>query len=218
MKIVPTKTFFNLSIEKQDRLISAAAEEFSRVSLNESSINNIIKKAEISRGSFYQYFENKEDLYYYYLGLLKRDTQLMLLDSLKLANGDLFEGFKRFFPKILELIMHKENSAFFKHLFLHMDYRTGTEVAPETIKQCGANRPSKDTFRNHIDMDKLSLSEPSDFPLLIKFMMSTLFGTVGEGFNKNKSQKEMILMFNKKLEWIEYGVAKDPSNQEEIKL
>ncbi len=211
MKKMPTKTFFNLSKEKQSRLIAAAAEEFSRVSLNEASINNIIKKAEISRGSFYQYFEDKEDLYYYYLGLLKRDTQVMLLNSFKKADGDLFEGFKIFFPKILGLIMHKENSAFFKHLFLHMDYRTGTEVAPDTIKHCGSKKESKDRLREYINMEKLNLVEPEDFPILIKFMMSTLFGTVGEGFKEKKSQKEIISRFNKKLKWIEYGVKKDPS-------
>ena len=121
MKRVPTKTFFNLSQEKQGRLVAAAAEEFSRVSLNEASINNIIKTAEVSRGSFYQYFEDKEDLYYYYLGLLKRDTHAMLLESFEKADRDLFEGFRLFFPQVLKLIMHKESISFFKHLFLHMD-------------------------------------------------------------------------------------------------
>ncbi|SEK44250.1 transcriptional regulator, TetR family [Carnobacterium iners] len=215
---MPTKTFFNLSKEKQGRLITAASKEFSRVSLNEASINNIIKTAEISRGSFYQYFEDKEDLYYYYLGLLKRDTHAMLIESFKKADGDLFEGFKLFFPQVLTLIMHKERIAFFKHLFLHMDYRTGTEVAPDTVRQCESNKKSKDTLKKYVNVENLDLVDIADFPILIKFMMSTLFGTIGEGFNKKSSEEEIISRFNKKMKWIEYGVRKDPSNQEEMKL
>ena len=50
---MPTQTFFNLPKDKQQRLLDAAATEFSRAPLKDASINNIIKLAEISRGSFY---------------------------------------------------------------------------------------------------------------------------------------------------------------------
>ena len=58
---MPTNTFFHLPEEKQQRLLDAAQIEFSRHSLQEASIANIVKLAEIPRGSFYQYFENKND-------------------------------------------------------------------------------------------------------------------------------------------------------------
>ena len=57
--------------EKQQRLLDAQI-EFSRHSLQEASIANIVKLAEIPRGSFYQYFENKEDLYFYYFATLRK--------------------------------------------------------------------------------------------------------------------------------------------------
>ena len=69
---MPTDTFFHLPLDKQKRILSAAKKEFSRVPLKDASIANIIKDAEIPRGSFYQYFENKEDLYYYYFHTLKK--------------------------------------------------------------------------------------------------------------------------------------------------
>ena len=59
---MPTNTFFHLPEEKQQRLLDAAQIEFSRHSLQEASIANIVKLAGIPRGSFYQYFENKADL------------------------------------------------------------------------------------------------------------------------------------------------------------
>src|SRR5690625_5472893 len=65
--VMPKPTFFNLPKKKRDHLIQAATDEFSRVPLNEASIANIVKNADIPRGSFYQYFEDKEDAFYYLL-------------------------------------------------------------------------------------------------------------------------------------------------------
>jgi len=56
---MPTETFFNLPKEKQRRILDAAKKEFSRTSLKEASIANVIKDAEIPRGSFYQYFKKR---------------------------------------------------------------------------------------------------------------------------------------------------------------
>ena len=64
---MPKQTFFHLPEEKKKRLLEAARVEFSRVPLKDSSIANIVKIAEIPRGSFYQYFESKEDLLRIYL-------------------------------------------------------------------------------------------------------------------------------------------------------
>lgn len=52
-----------MSKEKQEKIISAATKEFSKYPFKSASINRIIKKCGISRGSFYQYFEDKFDLY-----------------------------------------------------------------------------------------------------------------------------------------------------------
>ena len=64
---MPKQTFFNLSNSKQERIIQAAVDEFGAHPYLKTSINRIIKKAEISKGSFYQYFNNKKDLYKYIL-------------------------------------------------------------------------------------------------------------------------------------------------------
>ena len=54
---MPKQTFLNLPQEKQQRLLNAGFEEFSRVPAMEASISNIIKLAAIPRGSFYQYLK-----------------------------------------------------------------------------------------------------------------------------------------------------------------
>jgi TetR/AcrR family transcriptional regulator len=62
---MPKDTFFNLDEAKRNRIFEAAVDEFSQRRFSEASINQVVKNAGISRGSFYQYFQNKEDLYLY---------------------------------------------------------------------------------------------------------------------------------------------------------
>ena len=60
---MPTTTFYNLPDEKKKRVIKAAIDEFAQKGYTKASITRIVNKAEIAKGSFYQYFEDKEDLY-----------------------------------------------------------------------------------------------------------------------------------------------------------
>lgn len=59
---MPKETFLKLPQEKKEKIIKAAKDEFKRAPLEQASIKNIVENAGIARGSFYQYFESKEDL------------------------------------------------------------------------------------------------------------------------------------------------------------
>ena len=67
---MPTKTFMNLPKEKRLRVLRAAKKEFSRVPLEKAVISNIVKDADIPRGSFYQYFYDINDLFTYVLNYI----------------------------------------------------------------------------------------------------------------------------------------------------
>lgn len=62
---MPKDTFFNLPEPKRKAVFDAAVGEFSTHMFSEASINRIVKAAQIPRGSFYQYFHGKEDLFSY---------------------------------------------------------------------------------------------------------------------------------------------------------
>ncbi|MCK5388664.1 MAG: TetR/AcrR family transcriptional regulator, partial [Candidatus Izimaplasma sp.] len=51
--------------DKRNKIIEAAKVEFTANPLRKSRVSNIIKKASIPRGSFYQYFDDLDDLYYF---------------------------------------------------------------------------------------------------------------------------------------------------------
>ncbi|PRX34753.1 TetR family transcriptional regulator [Orenia metallireducens] len=67
---MPTDTFFNLGEDKRERVIKAAIDEFAKYPYHKSSINRIVKKADIAKGSFYQYFADKSDIFKYIIDLL----------------------------------------------------------------------------------------------------------------------------------------------------
>ncbi|MGX7420647.1 TetR/AcrR family transcriptional regulator [Carnobacterium gallinarum] len=205
---MPTQTFFNLPEDKQQRLLDAASAEFSRVPFNSASINNIIKLAEISRGSFYQYFEDKEDLYYYFFNSLKKDSRKLLEECLTEANGDLFLGYKYYFPKMFKMITEEKHAEFFRNMFLHMDYRTSRKVSPGVKKrECTKKHGDlKGHLYEFVNMDSLNIEPSEDFHLLIRLLMTILFQTIGDTFAREMSEEEAVTSFNKKLSWLQDGV------------
>lgn len=62
---MPKNTFFNLQEEKRKRILDSAIKVFTEKHYDKVTIDNIVNEAQIPKGSFYQYFENKDDLYMY---------------------------------------------------------------------------------------------------------------------------------------------------------
>ena len=56
-------TFERLPEEKRNRILQAARAEFIRYPYEKTSINRILAEAEVPKGSFYQYFDDKSDLF-----------------------------------------------------------------------------------------------------------------------------------------------------------
>jgi AcrR family transcriptional regulator len=70
---MPKQTFLNLSEEKRNVIIGAAIDEFAQYGLENASTNRIVSNSGISKGSFYQYFEDKQDVFMYLLTVLEHE-------------------------------------------------------------------------------------------------------------------------------------------------
>ncbi|MBR0306571.1 MAG: TetR/AcrR family transcriptional regulator, partial [Lachnospiraceae bacterium] len=90
---MPSERFFRLPKAKADTIRNAAIQEFKRVTPEEASINKIIQSAEISRGSFYTYFEDKHDLLRWLLGDFVASYQQFYITELNAWEGDLWAVF-----------------------------------------------------------------------------------------------------------------------------
>lgn len=66
---MPKDTFYNLPQEKRERITELALEEFAQNAYHRASLSAIVERAGIAKGSMYQYFEDKFDLYLYLMEL-----------------------------------------------------------------------------------------------------------------------------------------------------
>lgn len=98
---MPTGTFFRLPEEKRRRLLDAAWEEILRVRFADVSVNRIIRQARIPRGSFYQYFTDKDDLVRYLMGDMREYFTAALTKILQDSGGDLFAVPERAFDRFM---------------------------------------------------------------------------------------------------------------------
>ena len=97
---MPTQTFFRLPEEKRTRLTEAAWKEFTSVRLADASINRIVRDARIPRGSFYQYFGGKEDLFLLLLDTMYDAALDLAAGALDEAKGDLFDAVPLVFERL----------------------------------------------------------------------------------------------------------------------
>lgn len=86
------ETFLRLPEEKRRRFLEAAWGEFTRVKFAEASINQIVRHAGVPRGSFYQYFEDKEDLFVYLLRTAQTRFLEKFYQAVEAAHGNLFQA------------------------------------------------------------------------------------------------------------------------------
>lgn len=102
-----TETFLRLPAEKRLRFLDAAWEEFGRVKFQDVSINQIIRRASIPRGSFYQYFSGKEDLFDYLLVEVQNRFVQTCRELLDQTGGDIFQAM----PRIFDMITREDDCA-----------------------------------------------------------------------------------------------------------
>lgn len=94
-------TFKNLKKEKRQRIIEAALEEFSKKPWEQILVSQVVLKAQIPRGSFYQYFETLYDLFFVLMiSLFGRDKTPMNV-LLSETNNDLKQALKGRFARII---------------------------------------------------------------------------------------------------------------------
>lgn len=119
---MPKSVFNALSEEKKARILSAAMAEFSAQRYHEASINQIIKAAEISRGSFYQYFTDKEDLFFFMVNETVQSTATKFMNQyLNHQPFDIFAIYKELLLYNLKMLEDDKYGPFFRNLYLSMN-------------------------------------------------------------------------------------------------
>ncbi|MEK4300389.1 TetR family transcriptional regulator [Oceanobacillus sp. FSL W8-0428] len=187
---MPRQTFFNLPKEKQDNLLAAAKKEFSNKPLNKASVSNIIKNADIPRGSFYQYFDGKEDAFYYLLEKQMKLNSEEFISILKKNNGDLFETFTETFQRMLKEFQVQKNRDFFRNVFLNMDYKMENKIFSD-FRETGISKPFLEVIAG-IDKEKLNISNDEEVVHVMEIMMAVTFQNLMKQFARQSTFEDAL--------------------------
>lgn len=201
---MPKETFLRLSEDKKEKILSAAKKEFSRVTLEEVSIKNIVEDAEIARGSFYQYFEDKEDLLGYMLTIHFKEMNEKMEKKLEEVNGDIFEFFIALYDFMTSNCLKNEDMEFYKKIFENIKTSEEFLFSNKIIKE----RPKKiKDYMNKLNTSNLKVESQEDIEVIEKMLFAVTNKAIVMRFkyeSKEKARKDFL----KQIDYIKYGVLK----------
>lgn len=208
---MPKPTFFNLPKDKQETLLNTSKKEFSRAPFHEASISNIIKNAEIARGSFYQYFEDKEDLYFYLLSEDSKQNHERFVSAIEENNGDLFDSFIDVFQYMLINAQNDENRKFYKNAFLNMNYK----VEHTIMKNFDEEEFNKQFIKinNRINKSNLNIADEHEMIHVMKILMSVTLHNLIRTFVKEISFEKSLHNYTFEIKLLKKGLCKEKSGK-----
>jgi len=174
---MPQATFFNLPDDKKNLIIAAALDEFSSASYDTASINQICKKSNIAKGSFYQYFTDKMDLYVYIMTLAIEEKIKFFSSVLtEFDTLSLLEQFRLLFLKGIEFAKDYPQYAALGEQFS----KENNELAKSSVIKEG-DKQSETLFIQMIDQAKSKGEIDSRVDsLALNMILQSLNNTVNE--------------------------------------
>lgn len=194
---MPKQTFLNLPEDKKQKILEAAKNEFSRVSVTEASINNIVTEANIARGSFYQYFESKEDLLIFMIDKASERVKDKVNEKIK-ENGDIFETFIFFYDKIVETCKDSNNKMFYRTVLANL--RANDSIVLGKAKEEIYNSLIKNT-------DTSNFKSKKDLPILIEMLSAITRWAIIQTVTSN-NVVDIREKYIKQIEYVKNGIVK----------
>lgn len=198
------EAFYNLKEKKKLSLYNAISNCLRKKSYDELSVNEIVEEADISRGSFYNYFNNKNDAILSMVEYKIKHHMDLLLIAIKESNYKLFDGVRKYYYDIESVLYDEINLSVMKNVKFYV------ELCFESVKT--------DKFRKYIaDVAKWLVDNTyegkkylsslknmiSVFEMTIVLVLDTVFAKVNNAV-KLAGDNEM---FEYKLSIIEKGIV-----------
>lgn len=172
---MPKATFFSLPEGKRQRILDLAIEEFAAHDYEQASITRLVARAGIAKGSLYQYFADKRDLYFYLLDLAAAEKQAYFQTHPPEPGGDLFATLRHMFRAGLAFEFSNPGLA-------QVAYRAvygGGPLDDEAIEHL---RQRSDAFFQDMIRDAMSRGEidPAHDPELVAFLLNQVLSAFGD--------------------------------------
>jgi len=202
--LVPKQTYFNLPKEKQKRIFDAGLLEFSYKSYHNASVNTIVRIAEIPKGSFYQYFVDKKEFYWYIVTETIYGNMDHYEGLLEKHNGDFLKAEEELFLNILDLFDNK----IYNQLI--------TNVFKETYFELLSRLSDKSTtifFKMYDVLMKFGFKEyeihsKEDFIVIFDLIRSVSSTTILHMIAENWSKQQTKQRYKMEMKFIQNGIRK----------
>jgi TetR/AcrR family transcriptional regulator len=189
--------FESLDPEKRQRIINAAIEEFARNGYEKASTNEIVKTAQISKGSLFNYFNSKKDLYLFLFEYIRSviDT---IYDEVDVNQRDFFERLREL-GLIKYRIMKQFPQAF--DFLKAASQEDAPEVKPE-LNKIGKSFIEKGFEKMYENIDFTKFREDMDLQKVLKIIYWSVLGFADEQVSHLDSYENVTMEHLR--EWDDY--------------
>lgn len=189
---MPKETFFNLPKEKKERILEVLKKEFRSKPFQKVNIKSITEELEISRGSFYQYFENLEDSYFMILDMETTDIHELFRKTLIQKEKSLNSILISFGEQVADVIFQPESYMIYKNRYLYWN--------EDLNKNWNGRKVTRiDTFQNKESEEMMEWEK-------IHFIKSVIHNLIERNFQEEWSREVFLKIYRQHIVWIEKGV------------
>ena len=200
------KTFYNLPYEKKKRITDAVIKEFMERPNEKVSINRIIKTAEISRGSFYQYFDDKVDLIEIITKTMFEESSNKAKEILKLSCGDLFVMYIKMFDYFDDYSSQKQTMKIMRNIV--DSFKANDDLVSEYLKNRFNIALSNNEIYLMVDRQNLKFQDNESVKCLIEILTQVLKNAIFDVFVAGSDREEVRERLIKKIDIIKQGAVK----------
>lgn len=202
---MPKITFINLNVEKREKIKKAIINEFSKHTIAKASISNIVEEAQIPRGSFYQYFEDKEDALRYIIDESIKIEKEEIKNSLKRNNGDIFATSIDIFKYVCKK-SYKDTDMMLCHNIIQKLKEENVNIFDGINSKSMFQANKKDG--NIINTAMLKLNNEEDLKYIMKILTVVIRASIIDVVTKKKSEEESQRELEKQIEILKQGMVK----------
>ena len=200
------KTFYNLPYEKRKRITDAVIKEFMERPNEKVSINRIIKTAEISRGSFYQYFDDKVDLIEIITKTMFEESNNKAKEILKLSCGDLFVMYIKMFDYFGDYSSQKQTMKIMRNIV--DSFKANDDLVSEYLKNRFNMALTNNEIYTMVDRQNLKFQDNESVKCLIEILTQVLKNAIFDVFVAGSDREEVRERLIKKIDIIKQGTVK----------
>ena len=204
---MPTERFYRLPKEKAEIIRNAAIREFKRVSPVEASINRIVQEADISRGSFYTYFEDKYDLLEWLMGDFIGNYRRFYVEGLKEQNGNIWNVLDEVLESTIKWLDEQGLVEIVGNMIKGNQF--SEQMGGSAPRECKIERESRMSLEEMYQiLDKESCSlEMEEFEELMKMHLATLVFSLKAHYKNEKSLEEIKASYRRCMKLLRYGAC-----------